>query len=29
LRSLRGNVRDERELAAKAGIAGCGGLAIR
>lgn len=29
LRSLRGDVRDERELAAKAGIAGCGGLAIR
>jgi hypothetical protein len=28
-RSLRGDVRDERELAAKAGIAGCGGLAIR
>jgi FHA domain len=28
-RSLRGNVRDERELAAKAGISGCGGLAIR
>jgi len=26
---LRGDVRDERELAAKAGIAGCGGLAIR
>jgi hypothetical protein len=29
LRSLRGDVRDERGLAAKAGIAGCGGLAIR
>ena len=29
LGSLRGDVRDERELAAKAGIAGCGGLAIR
>ena len=29
LRSLRGNVRDERELATKAGIAACGGLAIR
>ena len=29
LQSLRGDVRDERELAAKAGIAGCGGLAIR
>ena len=29
IRSLRGDVRDERELAAKAGIAGCGGLAIR
>jgi pSer/pThr/pTyr-binding forkhead associated (FHA) protein len=28
LRSLRGDVRDERGLAAKAGIAGCGGLAI-
>lgn len=28
-RSLRGDVRDERELAATAGIAGCGGLAIR
>ena len=28
-RSLRGDVRYERELAAKAGIAGCGGLAIR
>jgi hypothetical protein len=28
-RSVRGDVRDERELAAKAGIAGCGGLAIR
>jgi hypothetical protein len=28
-RSLRGNVTDERELAAAAGIAGCGGLAIR
>jgi FHA domain len=26
---LRGDVRDERELAAEAGIAGCGGLAIR
>jgi FHA domain len=26
---LRGDVREERELAAKAGIAGCGGLAIR
>ena len=26
---LRGDVRDERELAANAGIAGCGGLAIR
>jgi hypothetical protein len=29
IRKLRGDVRDERELAAKAGIAGCGGLAIR
>jgi hypothetical protein len=29
LRTLRGDVRDERELAVKAGIAGCGGLAIR
>jgi FHA domain len=29
LRRLRGDVRDERELAASAGIAGCGGLAIR
>jgi pSer/pThr/pTyr-binding forkhead associated (FHA) protein len=28
LRSLRGDVRDERDLATKAGIAGCGGLAI-
>jgi pSer/pThr/pTyr-binding forkhead associated (FHA) protein len=28
-RSLRGDVRDERELAAAASIAGCGGLAIR
>jgi pSer/pThr/pTyr-binding forkhead associated (FHA) protein len=28
-RSLRVDVRDERELAARAGIAGCGGLAIR
>ena len=28
-RGLRGDVRDERELAAKASIAGCGGLAIR
>jgi pSer/pThr/pTyr-binding forkhead associated (FHA) protein len=28
-RSLRGDVRNERELAAAAGIAGCGGLAIR
>ncbi|MGH2659704.1 MAG: FHA domain-containing protein [Actinomycetota bacterium] len=28
-RSLRGDVRDEREQAAKAGISGCGGLAIR
>ena len=28
-RSLRGDVRNERELAAKAGIEGCGGLAIR
>jgi hypothetical protein len=28
-RNLRGNVRDERELAAKAGIPGCGGLGIR
>ena len=27
--SLRGDVRDERELAAVAGIAGCGGLAFR
>jgi FHA domain len=26
---LRGDVRDEREVAASAGIAGCGGLAIR
>jgi predicted component of type VI protein secretion system len=29
MRRLRGDVRDERELAAQAGIAGCGGLAIR
>jgi len=29
LRSLRVDVRDERELATRAGIAGCGGLAIR
>ena len=29
MQSLREDVRDERELAAKAGIAGCGGLAIR
>jgi hypothetical protein len=29
MRRLRGDVRDERELAADAGIAGCGGLAIR
>ena len=29
LRSLRADVRDERGLAATAGIAGCGGLAIR
>jgi FHA domain len=29
MRRLRGKVRDERELAAQAGIAGCGGLAIR
>lgn len=29
LRSLRGDVGDERELAVAAGIAGCGGLAIR
>lgn len=29
LRSLRGDVRHERELAVRAGIAGCGGLAIR
>jgi hypothetical protein len=29
LRSLREDVRDERELAARAGIARCGGLAIR
>lgn len=29
MRRLRGNVRDERELAASAGIAGCGGLGIR
>ena len=29
LRRLREDVRDERELAAEAGIAGCGGLAIR
>ena len=29
LRKLREDVRDERELAAEAGIAGCGGLAIR
>ena len=29
LRSLRGDVSDERELAVAAGIAGCGGLAIR
>jgi pSer/pThr/pTyr-binding forkhead associated (FHA) protein len=28
LRGLRGDVRDERSVAAKAGIAGCGGLAI-
>jgi pSer/pThr/pTyr-binding forkhead associated (FHA) protein len=28
-RSLRRDVRDERELAAAAGIAGCGGIAIR
>jgi FHA domain len=28
MRSLRGDVRDERSLAAKAGIAECGGLAI-
>ena len=28
-RSLRGDVEDERELAAAAGIAGCGGLAFR
>jgi hypothetical protein len=27
-RGLRGDVRDERELAAKAGVPGCGGLAI-
>lgn len=29
VRKLRGDVRDERELAAEAGMAGCGGLAIR
>jgi FHA domain len=29
MRRLREDVRDERELAAQAGIAGCGGLAIR
>ena len=29
VRKLRGDVRDERQLAAEAGIAGCGGLAIR
>jgi hypothetical protein len=29
MRRLRDGVRDERELAAQAGIAGCGGLAIR
>ncbi len=29
VRKLRGDVRNERELAAEAGIAGCGGLAIR
>jgi hypothetical protein len=29
MRRLRDDVRDERELAANAGIAGCGGLAIR
>jgi hypothetical protein len=29
LRKLRGDVRDERDLAAEAGMAGCGGLAIR
>jgi hypothetical protein len=29
MRRLRGDVRDERELAKSAGIAGCGGLAIR
>jgi hypothetical protein len=29
VRKLRGDVRDEREHAAEAGIAGCGGLAIR
>jgi hypothetical protein len=29
LRSLREDVRDERELAVRASIAGCGGLAIR
>jgi len=29
MRRLRGDVRDERALAASAGIAGCGGLAIR
>lgn len=29
VRKLRGDVRDERELAAEAGVAGCGGLAIR
>jgi hypothetical protein len=29
IRRLRGDVRDERELAASVGIAGCGGLAIR
>ena len=29
MRRLRGDVRDERKLAASGGIAGCGGLAIR
>jgi hypothetical protein len=29
MRHLRNDVRDERELAAQAGVAGCGGLAIR
>jgi len=29
MRKLRNDVRDERELAANAGIAGCGGLGIR